>query len=550
MPEIEGARPLISFADEGTSAVVERSLPEPIAYRGRSLIELRLASTDAERREVFTDLAFEVPNEPDPPPAGRPVIAGDVALVYEALGGSGGGGAIPLPLPDPPLPDAPSGSGDGGVMHSPGPRSSETVVAERYRGLAADAVAAGQRLVFYRDLLGNAGYRRVPKLGPPLPRIYLIEEYQLSSHLGKYGAGRVVKTFSLLPGERTKISVRSFLKTEQERKKASSVLDSVTSESARDFESSIEAEQSNKSEYQQAFELTANAEAKAKWGWGSASARVGVKASTNAAREEASKNVSKAVEKHTAKASAQRDVEINTSFEVKQTTEDETSIEREIENINVSRTLNFVFRQMNQQFYSVLHLIDARIAFSNGHPSMTYEVPIHGLDALLERYVKEPSHATARGAIENALGAILDHAGDPHRDFLNTRTIDGESYQRINRAKVSTYEDPLDPSATVTVEGIITAVTKNVMRTEGVIVEALLGEVSALDEYARDLQELEVKRREAEVRALLAEAVHKELVASIVDSKDEERAAILARLTCACGAVPRHAGGNAPEEES
>jgi hypothetical protein len=27
-------------------------------------------------------------------------------------------------------------------------------------------------------------------------------------------------------------------------------------------------------------------------------------------------------------------------------------------------------------FYSVLHLIDARIAFSNGHPSMTYEVPI------------------------------------------------------------------------------------------------------------------------------------------------------------------------------
>ena len=42
------------------------------------------------------------------------------------------------------------------------------------------------------------------------------------------------------------------------------------------------------------------------------------------------------------------------------------AIEREIENINLSRTLNFVFRQMNQKFVTMLHLTDVRVAFFNG----------------------------------------------------------------------------------------------------------------------------------------------------------------------------------------
>ena len=41
-------------------------------------------------------------------------------------------------------------------------------------------------------------------------------------------------------------------------------------------------------------------------------------------------------------------------------TGEETVIERELANINVGRTLNFAFRQMNQEFYSFLHLVDVR----------------------------------------------------------------------------------------------------------------------------------------------------------------------------------------------
>ena len=40
-----------------------------------------------------------------------------------------------------------------------------------------------------------------------------------------------MKTFTLLPGERTKISIKTYTKTETEAKEASSILDSVTDES-------------------------------------------------------------------------------------------------------------------------------------------------------------------------------------------------------------------------------------------------------------------------------------------------------------------------------
>jgi hypothetical protein len=68
--------------------------------------------------------------------------------------------------------------------------------------------------------------------------------------------------------------------------------------------------------------------------------------------------------KHAAQASAKRDVQVNNDYTSKVETGEETSIEREIQNINVGRTLNFAFRQMNQEFVSILHLVDVRLALA------------------------------------------------------------------------------------------------------------------------------------------------------------------------------------------
>jgi hypothetical protein len=169
---------------------------------------------------------------------------------------------------------------------------------------------------------------------PPLrPRLYLVESYRLSSYLGDYGAGKTLKTFSLLPGEKTKISVKTYSKTETEAKQASSVLDSITNESTKDFETTLATEQSNKQGYQESFSYEVSGRAEASWGWGEADVSGGVKGGTNASREEFAKNMMDTTQKHATKASSKRDVQTNTSFESREERGEETSIEREIQNI-------------------------------------------------------------------------------------------------------------------------------------------------------------------------------------------------------------------------
>ncbi len=528
-------KPLVSLETGDKAIIVRRDLPEPIAYRGRNLIELEF---DDDPKEIFEDVAFEKPPADGGGSGGSLIgdkidaVTADVAVAMRA---SFSDSRI--------FPNARfSSSTFRFVENSNSSRKvvSSTPISRELQELDPEDVAiglnAGKQVYLYQNLNGTTTYRINNKpQKEPSPHIYLIETYQLSSHLGEYGAGRVAKTFSLLPGERTKISVRTFLKSESKRAESSSILDSVTDESATDFQSAIESEQSDKQGYAKTFEYHAEAEAKASWGWGSAKVSGGVKGSTNATREEFSKNISSATDQHTAKASAKRDVEINTSYEVTETAENETSIEREIENINVSRTLNFVFRQMNQEFYTFLHLIDVRVAFFNGYGTSRREVPLHQLDSLLDEVVKENHRSTVRTAVTDSLQTILDHEGTSHTDFIVDRQVDPQfpPYKRVNKEKISEYVDPIT-SSNFKLPGIIMAVTKNVMRTEGVIVEAILGEGSALDQYASCLQDVEVERRQIENIYEKAKAERSEILNQIVKDNDSERSKLFAKLTCPC----------------
>ncbi len=396
------------------------------------------------------------------------------------------------------------------------------------------AMQSGRRLNIYTTMFGNLTYNYLDEPTEPEPALYLIETYRLSSFLGNYGAGRIVKTFTLLPGERTRVSVKTFTKTEQQRKDSSSILDSFTDESSRDFESSVQEEQTDKRQYAKTFEYHVEAEAKASWGFGSAKVSGGVKGSTNAWREQFSKNVATASQKHAAKASAKRDVQINTSYEVSEQTGEETSIEREIENINLSRTLNFVFRQMNQQFITLLHLVDVRVAFFNGFAESRREVALHELDSLLEEFVVDTRHDEVRNAVTETLGDILDYRGNLHTNFVEVREVGGETFQAVNTGLVSVHTDEIT-GLEIPVPGIILSATENVVRTEGIIVEALLGQGDALDSYATRLQELEVSRREADVNYEQAKAERAALLNRIVQEGDADEARLMAELTCPCG---------------
>lgn len=396
----------------------------------------------------------------------------------------------------------------------------------------ASRKASGQELVFYKSMAGQLRYRFARRRGRR-PRLLLVETYRLATHLGAYGAGPVIKTFSLLPGERTKIEIRTFRKSETERAETSSILDSFSEESAIDFEQTIASEQSDRVGFEESFSYTAEAEASASWGWGSASASGGAKGGTNATREQAAKNTTSATNKHAQKASAKRQVEIDTSRESRETREEERTTAREIENINVSRTLNFVFRQMNQQYLTVLSLVDVRVAYFDGTRDSADEVPLAELDDLLERHVVDDEHDRVRSDVHDALTNIVDFSGKVQRDFVEERDVGGETFLRVRSERTSTYTDA--NATAIEVPGIILSVTENVMRTDGVIVEALLGVGEALDTYSSRLQALEIDQRAAAAGRDAALADRESLANESVRNNDGERAALLKDIATAPG---------------
>jgi hypothetical protein len=377
----------------------------------------------------------------------------------------------------------------------------------------------------------------------PVPkklRLFLVEAYRLSSYLGQYGAGRVVKTFSLLPGEKTTLSVKTYTKTRTEAKQSSSILDSITDESTKDFENTLSLEQSDKENYQESSSYEVNARAEASWGWGKAEVSGGIKGGTNSARETFGKNLMNTTQKHASKASSKRDVTINTSYETSTEQGEETSLSREIQNINVGRTLNFVFRQMNQEILTILHLLDARIAVWDGDPnpdtSIRKEYSISELDNLYNDFIKDDPviRSEVRTAIRDQLDYIVDYKGDkPITDFIEEVPLpNGKSFLKV-RSRTTPFK--LKETGTrLMVPGIIISTDYNVMRTDGILVEALLGQANALDDYSTRLQTASITSKELENEQNSLERARKELAVNIINDKDSQKADLFEKLYPCC----------------
>ena len=364
---------------------------------------------------------------------------------------------------------------------------------EALKGLDLDTFKgfydAGYHLILRRAFSGTTEYAFVPNPPPTVePQLMLVEEYRLSSFLGSYGVGRTLKSFSLLPGERTKLTIKTSSKTDTAAKQSQSILDSYSQESASEFENSLSDEKTNRSTSSEEMSYHASVEGSCSWGFGSCSAEAGAAGSSNSAREEFAKSVSSATAKHAARASANRNVQIDTTTETKKTDEQQTEIVRDIENINVGRTLNFVFCQMNQEFITLLHLIDVRVGYTNGIDPAR-ELPLYELPELLDRVLADDvkQREAVHQRIIEELGSVRDYRGSVAPDFiLLAKGSEKLARYCVNREFTSTFGDPEQYG--VAVPGIIISAKSIVMRTEDVAVDAVIGEGSALDGYAERLQ--------------------------------------------------------------
>ena len=417
-------------------------------------------------------------------------------------------------------------------------RPTATSVLATVRGVSDDAIRANLRSgrvpYVIKTATGGTTLTFADVGTIPSPAIYLVETYRMSNFLGDYGAGRTVGTFSLLPGEKTKISITTYKSSTTTEATTSSIFDSYTTTAEDTLESTIQSESSDAESKDKTTEWNVEAEASGNWGVASASVSGGASGSTNTAREEFSKNVSTATEKHAQTASAQRDVTVNSTSTSTVETGEETAIEREITNINVSRALNFVTRQLNQQHISLLHLVDVRVAFWNGYVDMKLEVPIHDLDKLLDYCVRNAAdRTTIKADVLFALKNIYDYENKvqnllqaPPRKFTErdgtTRTI-----ETIDRTKQSVYEPE---GRNITVDGVIMSARTVVLRTDAVIVEALLGQANALDDYSIGLQVERVREKQLANDAAALSLDERGARLSIVATKDKAAAEVWAAV--------------------
>ncbi|MBE9111195.1 hypothetical protein IQ273_17455 [Nodosilinea sp. LEGE 07298] len=406
--------------------------------------------------------------------------------------------------------------------------------------------------VLYQRFGGDFGLTYVPEPEDPAdanPRFVVIEHYRLSSFFGDYGAGRTLANFSLMPGEETSIYLRTFRRSETTSKEASSIFDSFTTEAANEFESDLMSETTNTESESAARTLESKYKGSGEINIGIAktshSGERNVTRETASARESVAKNVAKTTSKHASKASSKRDVEVTQELEQTEEQEFERIVERKIKNTNLSRTLNIVTRELNQEFATYFSLYDITIAFVND--TGIFEVfQVHQIDDMIEKYIAETSQGglvdpnspfgaqTPRTFMRERLleqvNVVYDVEGTRH-DFLEEVSIEGGTetvgpvgtvpaggtrYLRVRRPRGPERENPFYEPGRYPVDGIVMDVTRHTVRTPAVIIDALLGHGVALDNYALGLQQETLREKQLENNKT-------ELALALIDAGDADR---------------------------
>ena len=234
-------------------------------------------------------------------------------------------------------------------------------------------------------------------------------------------------------------------------------------------------------------------------------------------------------------------------------------IERELENVNAGRVLNFVFRQLQQIYLIYIHLVNVKVAFvyydSEVQPKYS-EYDLSELEDFLESHLTEIGddeytkkkvnpRDEVRKWIVGELSGINDYknrrlstiecvdiaSGQTRDDVLDyldkSKRLDANGKQklllRIVRKKYYQNEEPDDKQSKegtnsppfyekYVVDGIILSKDEQIMPTDSVIVEALLGQSEALDKYSIESRRavIDLKRTEIDKMSLAEEVVREE----------------------------------------
>ena len=362
------------------------------------------------------------------------------------------------------------------------------------------------------DGFGNFDKEVIVNARPEFPnaRLFIIEEYKTASFLGDYGAGETVKTFSLLPGEKTTITVKTFKEKTSTQNRAENLMDSFTENSAKDFEKTMQDERQTQNSNTNSKGTSVGGNVGFSLGPFSAGGNASKNTSASSVRTANTNSLSKSLDKHTDSTNASRQMSVNTTTNDSFKESVEESTVRELVNPNVSRVLNFVFRQLLQEYVSVTYLSDIKVAFTNGHPESFVVLPIEELDEMLDKFVVESKKSMVRDKIRNEYGTI-EGLSSPTVTFLETKVK--KNFSGVDTPFITKKKDLTDSfkkpnmagdAVAYPVNGVVLRADINTLRTDSFVVDALLGQGEALDCFNSHVQE-------AKMQALYIENAQKQL---------------------------------------
>lgn len=347
------------------------------------------------------------------------------------------------------------------------------------------------------------------------PHLIMTERYRTCVYDGKYGMSRIVKTISLLPGEETTATIKTYSSTTESRQKAENILDSFTESSAQSFQKYL-----TNDDIQHDTDTTNSknkAEAKINLTIPIESMPIGVKAgyegewSVGTIRDHTISKLDQTTTKHSSESTRNRKIEINTTTNSTYTSGSEDLVVRNLKNINKSRVLNFVYRQLYQEFITMTYLYDVDFEFSLGTPDTVRNISLAELPSFLKKICINAATADAIFGgimlelcnVKNYQGVYMPlvecktHINKPCCDHWKMQDVSYQ-YAQIRDNLSDGYKDDL---GAVEVEGIILSVKKYVLPTDDLICDALLGAGEALDCYNIRLQQAAVTKVDLENEA-------------------------------------------------
>jgi hypothetical protein len=371
---------------------------------------------------------------------------------------------------------------------------------------------------------GTVQTTTAPLLPDPVPTIAIVETWQVTSFLGDYGLGQTVAAESMMPGERKTISVQTWAADTSRKEQATSVFDSVDDAALTRYTDGIANNWGT--DRSQSASLATSVGTGMDVGIPIEVVSLGVNLDTGMSstyqlsRQDFAHSLSTHNEDHAHQVNSARRTQVG---EVTEQQREEGTIRqttRELSNTNLRRVLNFVFRELNQTYEAVTSLRDVKLVFFNGRVGSADAVNLAGIRRFLEKYLQAGKIDEVARQLLSMLVECVDENDQPQTMLeVGTRaggTFDWQDATLDEDGQLAFTDSPLDPLYTWRVKpgpiaqdatddhrvpGVVTGRKNVVLRTNTVVVEALLGEADALDPYASALQDLDLRARAADLEA-------------------------------------------------